>query len=68
MPEWILTKDRMPENEDTIVVIWIDGDYEFATWADSCDRWDVFTSVCFEGGFVEPSRVDRWTPLPDEPE
>jgi len=60
MSEWISVKDRMPPDDDAVLVFWLDdeGDECFRVdrWLDMYTEWQVY-----DGEYT------HWMPLPEAP-
>ena len=61
--EWISVKDRMPRNENEVVLV-TDGTYTY-TARYLYDSWHCVCE-CFDGSSIEC--VTHWMPLPKPPQ
>jgi len=60
--EFINPKERLPENEEILCVIYTRDDYEFGWWHEGSNSWD--SPDC---GYIMADEVEGWIPLPTEP-
>lgn len=60
MSKWISVKDKLPDNDDLIVVFYR-GDYVIAYYNVSAKAFD-----CFDYGWLEDGLVTHWVTLPEK--
>ena len=58
MSDWISVNDRLPENDD-LVVVWVRGDHEFAFIPEGMDIFDLP-----DYGWDSDRLVTHWAPIP----
>lgn len=60
MSKWISVKDKLPEN-DNLIVVFYQGDYVIAYYHPSAKAFDSF-----DYGWLEDEGVTHWFPLPEK--
>ena len=58
-PKWISVKERLPEPEKDVLVLWLGRHVRVGWYSEECNDWKV------DAGFTND--VTHWMPLPEAP-
>jgi len=60
--DWIHPKDKLPESDDVMCIVYARDDYEFAWWYESAGAWDSP-----DIGWIDAEEVEWWLPISEIP-